>query len=52
MCYILGRPFVKRFALCYRTVVLYVCPVCHVCLWRWCTVAKQLDGSKWNLTCR
>jgi len=31
-----GRPFVKRFALCYRTVVLSVCPVlscpiCHVC---------------------
>jgi len=23
----LGRPFVKRFALCYRTVVLSVCPV-------------------------
>jgi len=23
-----GRPFVKRFALCYRTVVLAVCPVC------------------------
>jgi len=26
---VLGRPFVKRFALCYRTVV---CPVCPVCL--------------------
>jgi len=25
---IFGRPFVKRFALCYRTVVLSVCPVC------------------------
>jgi len=23
-----GRPLVKRFALCYRTVVLSVCPVC------------------------
>ena len=25
---VFGRPFVKRFALCYQTVV---CPVCHVC---------------------
>jgi len=29
-----GRPFVKWFALCYRTVVLSVCPVCNVrALW-------------------
>ena len=27
---VFGRPFVKRFALCYRTVVLSVCPVCNV----------------------
>jgi len=27
---ILGRPFVKRFALSYRTVVCPVCPVCNV----------------------
>ena len=26
-----GRPFVKRFALCYRPVVLSVCPVLSVC---------------------
>ena len=26
----LGRPFVKRFALCYQTVVYPVCPVCDV----------------------
>jgi len=26
---VFGRPFVKRFALCYRTVF---CPVCPVCL--------------------
>ena len=25
---LVGRPFVKLFALCYRTVVLSVCPVC------------------------
>ena len=25
-----GPPFVKRLALCYRTVVLFVCPVCNV----------------------
>jgi len=23
--------------------------VCLSCLWRWCTVAKRLDGSRWNL---
>jgi len=32
------RPFAKRFALCYRSVVCLSCPVC---LWRWCTVAKR-----------
>jgi len=26
------RPFVKRFALCYQTVVSSVCPVLSVCL--------------------
>jgi len=36
-----GRPFVKRFALWYQTTV---CPA--LCLWRWCTVPKRLDGSK------
>jgi len=36
---IFGRPFVKRFALCYRTIVL---SVCLSCLRRWCIVAKQL----------
>jgi len=31
---IFGRPFVKRFALCYRTVVCLSCPVCNVgALW-------------------
>jgi len=49
LCFV-GRPFVKRFALCYRSVV---CPVClSVCLWRLCTVAKRLGGSRWNLACR
>jgi len=28
-CSVFGRPFVKRFALFYRTVVLSVCPVCN-----------------------
>jgi len=36
---VFGRPFVKRFALCYRSVV---CTVCLSCLWRWCIVAKRL----------
>jgi len=31
------RPFVKRFALCYRSVV------CPVCMSRWCIMAKRLD---------
>jgi len=26
--------------------------VCLSCLWRSCTVAKRLDGSRWNLACR
>jgi len=31
---VFGRPFVKRFALCYRSVVCPVCPVCDVrALW-------------------
>ena len=25
------------------------CPVCLSCLWRWCIVAKCLNGSRWNL---
>ena len=28
---VFGRPLVKRFAMCYRTVVLSVCPVLFVC---------------------
>ena len=57
---IFGRPFVKRFALCYRTVV------CHVCVrlgssppkkehssphtfWPMSVVAKRLDGSRCHL---
>jgi len=35
---VFGRPFVKRFAVCYRTVVCLSCPVCDVgVLWpnRW-----------------
>jgi len=43
---VFGRPFVKRFTLSYQTVVS--CPVMS-CLWRWCIVAKSLDGSRWNL---
>jgi len=39
---VFGRPFVKRFALSYRTVV---CPVCL-------TVAKRLDGSRCHLVRR
>jgi len=35
---VFGRPFVKRFALCYKTVV---CPICPVCLQRSCTVSKR-----------
>ena len=38
---VFGRPFVKQFA--YPVGPL---SVCHVCLRRWCTVAKRLDGSR------
>jgi len=41
MACIFGWPFVKRFAICYRTVV----SVLSVCLWRRCTVAKRLDET-------
>jgi len=43
---VFGWPLLKRIAQCYWTVVL---SVCLSCLWRWCTVAKRLDGSRWNL---
>ena len=50
---VFGRPFVKRFALCYQTVAclscLYVCPVLFVTL---VNGAKRLDRSRWNLACR
>jgi len=43
-----GRSFVKRFALCYRTVSalsILSCPVClcvcHIGVW-------LVDGSRWN----
>jgi len=41
---VFGRPFVKRFTLCYGTVV---CPVCLSVTLVYC--AKRLDGSRWNL---
>jgi len=47
------RLFVKRFALCYRTVVYTVCvSVCPICLWRWSIVVKRLDGSRCHLVQR
>ena len=47
LCFMfLGRLFVKRFALCYRTVVcVSVCMRLSV-LKRWCIVAKRLKGSR------
>ena len=39
------QPFVKRFALCYRDVVLSVCPVCLSVTLVYC-VTKWFDGSK------
>jgi len=41
-----GRPFVKPFAQCYRTVV------CPVCLRSWCIVAKRLGWMDQDETCR
>ena len=49
---VFGRPFVKRFALWYRTVVLS-CPVCPVCdvdvLWTngWMDQGETLHGGSW-----
>ena len=48
---VFGRRFVKRFALCYRTIVRSVCLSVLSCLWRSCTVAKRLNGSTRNLAC-
>jgi len=43
---IFWRPFLKQFALSYRTVVSLSClSVClSVCLWHWCILAKRFDG--------
>jgi len=41
-----GRLFVKRFALCYWTIVCLSCLSVMSCLQRWCIVAKRLDGSR------
>ena len=40
----IGRTFVKRFALCYQTIVC--CLSVLSCLLRFCIVAKRLDGSR------
>ena len=40
---VFGRPLVKRFTLCYRTVA-YLSGLS--CLLRWCIVSKRLDGSR------
>jgi len=50
--YVFGRPFIKRFALCYQTVVYLSVLSVLSCLWRSCTEAKRLDGSRWNLARR
>ena len=42
---------VKRFALCYRTVICLSVLSCLFCLKRWCIVAIRLDGSRINLAC-
>jgi len=45
--YFFGRPFLKWFALYYRTIVLSVCPVCNVsALWP----NDWMDNN--NLICR
>jgi len=42
---VFGRPFLKRFALCWPIRPLS----CPVCLWRWCIVAKRPHGSRCHL---
>ena len=61
VCPIFGRPFVKRFALCHRTVVclsvypVLSCPVCGVGVLLPNGWTDRLDGARWffasNLTC-
>ena len=45
---VFGRPFVKRFALCYQTVVLYKCPVCDVGVY----CGQTVGWIKTKLACR
>ena len=45
---VFGRPFVKRFDLCY--IGPFNCLSVLSCLSR-CCVAKRFDGSIWNLAC-
>jgi len=46
---VFGRPFTKRFALCYRSVVCSVClSVCLSCLWRSCTLI-QFHIRRWTV---
>jgi len=47
--YVFGRPFVKTVR---RMLSVRCMSVCPVCMWRWCIVAKRLDGSRWNLARR
>ena len=59
---LIGRPFIKQFALCYWIIVLSLCPVCNRAPLpqmdtapNFCTmsiVAKQLDGSRCHLVGR
>jgi len=43
---IFGQPFVKRFALCYQTVVLYVCKVGVLCQNSWMDQGETWHGSR------
>ena len=47
---VLGWPFVKRFALCYRNRLFCLCNLSS--LWRWCVVDKRFDGSRCHLVRR
>jgi len=50
VCKTVGSVLSDRRHICPPVCLSY--PVFLSCLWRWCIVAKRLDGSRWNLTRR
>jgi len=49
-CFIWATRFFGFSPYATRPLSVLSCPVLS-CLWRWCIVAKRLDGSRWNFAC-